>query len=305
MSERRPRPRRAIRRATWLRVAAVLIGAAACVEITSGEGGVQSVALGFVPPSIVAGDQLRDTLGQPLALRGRAYNAAGDTVSGATFTYGFLPIGTDTGRARTALVVDSATGAVRADSLPGVARARVTARFGGRLQVVDSLSIVRPPRRLTLVSAADTLVTVRYLCIDSSTGIRADTLPFGNASRALTVRLLGDSTRDSTVAVPDYLVRYRVTGPAAARRGPSPYRDERPAVYVTHPRQDRAIGHDTTSTSGQTQAQLRVIPPLLTAADTSVFVDASAIRGSNVPVGAAVRFRVRLVRVTPSSGVCP
>ncbi len=305
MSERQPRARRAV----WLRGAAVLAGAAACVEITTGEGGVQSVTLGYVPPSIVAGDQLRDTLGQPLALRARAYNATGDTVSGATFTYGFLPLGTDTGAARTALTVDSAAGTVRAATLPGVARARVTARYGGRLQVVDTLSIVRAPRRVQRVSAADTAFTVRYLCIDSSTVLRTDSLEFPNATRALAVQVVGDSAGDTTAVIPDYLVQYRVSAPAPLLvRRASPFRDERPAVYVTHPRQDRPIGSDTTNTGGQTQAQLRVLPPLMTravAADTVLVNVAARVLLAGRQVGDSVLFRVRLVRVLPRSGACP
>jgi hypothetical protein len=283
---------------------AALLGAAACVEITTAEGGVQSIALNALPPSIVAGDLLRDTLGAELRLRAVAFGETGDTVTSAVFTYGFLPIGADTGAARTALTVDSATGRARAALLPGVAQVRVTARYGARLQIVDTLAIVRPPRRLARVNDADTVFTVRYLCTDSSRELRSDSV-FATASRTLTVKLTGDSLSDTTIAVPNYLVQYRIVDTPAVRRGISPYRDERPVWYVTHPRQDRPIGFDTTTATGTTSAQLRVIPYLMRPTDTSTTVEARAFLRDSV-VSRPVRFRVRFVRQVPASGTpCP
>ena len=314
MSERPPRSGHAIPRAALRRGAAVLAGATACVEITTGEGGVQSVSLGYVPPSIVAGDLLRDTLGQPLALRARAYNAAGDTVSGATFTYGFLPLGTDTSAAaRSALVVDSAAGTVRAATLPGVAQARLTARFGGRLQIVDTVAIVRAPTRLGRTTPADSVLTLQYFCNDAGTQIQtaSSDSTIANATRTLGVRVLGDSAVDS-VAVPSYLVRFRVATVDTTKRipvGRSPFGDERPAIYMTRPTQDRPLGFDTTNSSGTTTAQLRVLPSLLPRSSTDsllavrvvarVFAGAQLLRDS-------VYFRVTVVRRSPPSGAaCP
>jgi hypothetical protein len=312
VSEPQSRPRRAIPHAAWLRGAAVLLGAAACVEITTSEGGVQSVSLGYVPPSIVAGDTLRDTLGLPLALRALAFTAGGDTVSGATFTYGFLPIGTDTGAARSALTVDSSTGAVRAATLPGVAQARLTARFGGRLQIVDTVAIVRPPTRLRRVTPADTVLTLQYFCNDAGTRLEtASTDAVGNATRALGVRVLGDSAGDS-VAVPSYLVRYRITTVDPSKRIPvglSPFGDERPAIYMTRPPRDRPIGSDTTNSTGVTAAQLRVLPSLLPRSSTDSVLTVNVVarvlsRRQLLPD--SVAFRVSVVRRSPPSGAaCP
>jgi hypothetical protein len=291
----------------------VLVGAAACVEITTSEGGVQSVSLGYVPPSIVAGDTLRDTLGLPLALRALAFNAAGDTVSGATFTYGFLPIGTDTGAARSALTVDSVTGAVRAATLPGVAQARLTARFGGRLQIVDTVAIVRLPTRLRRVTPADTVLTLQYFCNDVGTRLETasvDTL-IANATRALGVRVLGDSASDS-VAVPSYLVRFRIATVDPSKRIPvglSPFGDQRPAIYMTRPPRDRPIGFDTTNSTGTTSAQLRVLPSLLprSATDSVLAVNVVArVLSRRLPLPDSVAFRVNVVRRSPPSGAaCP
>ena len=316
MSARQPRPRRAIPRAASLRglaVLAVLAGAVACVEITTGEGGVQSFSLGYVPPSIVAGDTLRDTLGTPLSLRATAFTASGDTVSGATFRYGFLPLGPDTGAARSALTVDSATGVVRAATLPGVAQARVTARFGDRLQIVDTLAIVRPPTRLRRATPADVELTLPYFCNDAGTQIQTASTDstVANATRALGVRVLGDSLGDS-VAVPNYLVRFRVTTADPSKRIPlglSPFGDQRPAIYMTRPTQDRPIGFDTTNSTGTTSAQLRVLPSLLprSATDSLLRVNVVArVLSRRVLLPDSVVFRVTVARRSPPSGAaCP
>lgn len=286
-------------------LAALGLGAAACVEISSAEEGVLAIRLDPLPPSIIAGDTLRDSTGAVQRLRGVAFDESGDTVSGATFTYGYVPLGRDTAAGtRVALLVDATTGLVRADTLPGAAQARVSARFGNRLQILDTLAIVRRPARMVRVPATDS-VRLSYLCIDASTGLRVDTL-FATATTALGVRLSGDSAGQD-VPVPSYLVRYRIVSPATIPSGLSPYGDTRPALYFTNGRTDRPLNHDTTNASGQTSTALRVIPTLLTAttAPDSVRVEAQAFVAGR-PVSAPVPFRVFLRRSPPASGAaCP
>jgi hypothetical protein len=284
--------------------AGTVLGAAACVEISSAEQGVLAIRLDALPPSIIAGDTLRDSTGAVQRLRGVAFNETGDTVRGATFTYGFVPLGRDTATdGRPALVVDAATGLVRADSLPRTAQARVSARFGDRLQILDTLAIVRRPTRLVRADTSTTR-TLSFLCIDDSRELRVDTT-FGTVTTALAVRLTGDSA-GQTVPVPSYLVRYRITEPASIPSGRSPYGDTRPALYLTNGRTDRPLGFDTTNASGQTTTALRVLPTLLTAATTpaNVRVEAQAFVAGRA-VGEAVPFTVRLVRRQPTVGSCP
>ena len=294
------------RRAAARRLAALTgVGlAAACVEISSAEQGVLATRLDPILPSIIAGDTLRDSLGAVQRLHGVAFGEGGDSVVGATFEYGYVPLGRDTVTgARPALVVDAKTGVVRADSLPGVAQARVSVRFGSRLQILDTVAIVRRPQRLARVATTDTL-TLSYLCIDASTGLRTDSL-LATSSAALAVRLSGDSA-GTDVPVPSYLVRYRIVQPTSIPVGPSPYGDQRPALYLTNGRVDRPIGHDTTNAAGQTATALRILPPLLpgTSAPSEVRVEARAFVAGK-QVGDSVPFRVRLRRVAPSSGTCP
>ena len=280
------------------------LAAAACVEISSAEQGVLSMRLDPILPSIIAGDTLRDSTGAVQRLRGVAFGESGEPVVGATFEYAYVPLGRDTATgARPALVVDATTGLVRADSLPGVAQARVSARFGNRLQILDTVAIVRRPRRLERVATTDSL-TLSYLCIDASTGLRTDTL-LATVSAALAVRLTGDSA-GAPVPVPSYLVRYRILAPTSVPSGPSPYGDARPALYLTNGRVDRPIGHDTTNASGQTTTALRILPTLFTTATAPslVRVEAQAFVAGR-PVNGPVAFRVFLRRVAPSSGACP
>lgn len=297
-----------VRRSAALRLGALAAGltAAACVEIAGAEQGVQAIRLDPILPSIIAGDVLRDSLGNEQRLHGVAFGESGDSVAGATFEYGYLALGRDTATgARPALVVDPTTGRVRADSLPGVAQARVSARFGNRLQILDTLAIVRRPTRLERVGTTDTL-RLWYLCIDASTGLRtSNDSTSATATSALAVKLTGDSA-GTAVAVPSYLVRYTITSPDSIPRGISPYGDTRPALYLTNGRADRPIGHDTTNASGQTATALRVVPTLLTGQNPTslVRIEAQAFVAGKA-IGEPVPFHVALRRLVPSTGSCP
>ncbi|MGZ8493857.1 MAG: hypothetical protein ACXWZS_16765, partial [Gemmatirosa sp.] len=88
--------------------AGTVLTAAACVEISSAEQGVLAIRLEPLPPSIIAGDTLRDSTGAVLRLRATAFAGNGDTVPGAPFRFLFVPISRDTLLSdNRALVVDS------------------------------------------------------------------------------------------------------------------------------------------------------------------------------------------------------
>lgn len=306
-------------------------GLAACVPIETAPGGVASVQLDPVNPSIVVDDTLRDTLGRPVPLVARAFGPGGTPVTTPDFRYGQTPIGRDsTDPTAVPLVVDSISGVTVATERFVTSRARVTARLGDRLQLVDTVDIVPRPTTIRVAGTTAVTPTVYFLCTDDRRQVANDTIDqpaagvrpalrgrLGTATQPLTVRLSGDSAGDS-VGVRRYLVRYRVTPPAAPlpagssayveTEGTSPYGDRRPALYPVVGTVDVRVGHDTTAADGTTQARLRFLAPLLTRArfpsDTIVAdVEASAIDrwvdgAPRLVPGSPVRFTVRLVRVS-------
>ena len=158
------------------RAAAAAIGTAAavaaCVEITSGLGGVASIRLDPLPPSIVIGDTLRDSTGAALRLRGVAFDADGREVAEAPFRFTYVPLSRDTTRRDdAALLVDSLTGVVRAAPPPFVTQqGRLGVRLGDRLQVLDTVDIVPRPRELGRAEQdGDSARVVFYDCRDPAT----------------------------------------------------------------------------------------------------------------------------------------
>lgn len=294
----------------------------ACVAVEPAPNGVGSIRLGFVPPAIALGDSLRDTLGHALQVHGIAYDASGRVVPTAQFRYSYVPYTPDTAvgaAADTALVVDGATGAVRAtakwlkygDSV-GISSGRVFARIGSTLEVADTIQIVPPPNALTDSVPTDTLL--RYDCRDPRTTAVPDTTPafrFRNTAGPFKVTLLGDSL-GKQVNVRRWLVRWSIDSIVPAIKVPTDSLTPSirvPAIRIIANGADQLIGYDTTDASGTSNVRLRIRPSLLgppAFADTSfrVVLRADVIGGAGIPVtGSPVRgvFAVRLSRVASSS----
>jgi hypothetical protein len=200
------------------------------------------------------------------------------------------------------------------------ARARVAVRVGDRLQVLDTISLVRKPTRLERASAGDTVLNMGFLCSEdtarAATPVRlpvgptagADSANVGNAL-PLGVTLTGDSTGTTRAPVPGYFVRWEIvsptTIPTVSYRGVT-----RPAIAIIPDLQsDRPTNTDTTESGGAATAYLRVHAAGLGAAafpsDTfSVRVRASARTTPTAVVPSPVEFVVRLRRITalPASG---
>jgi hypothetical protein len=294
----------------------VVVAAAACVDIATGPQGVASVRLLPVPPSIVIGDTLRDSSGKIVTLRAVAFGAGGDTIKDAEFRFTGLALPRDTTEAQKAvpLVVDSLTGAVRAITPTVANRARLAVRLGDRLQVLDTITLVRPPTRLARETAGDTL-RFAFLCSDTGrassavisqllnkTATTRDTVQLGDAF-PLSVTLTADSG-GARVAVPSYYVHFEVTSPAGipqVTRGGV----RRPAIgIIADPLTDRTTDTDTTETTGTATAYLRVLPeglpPTGAFADSLIYVTvrATARRSPTAVVADPVQFVVRLRRLT-------
>ena len=311
-----------MRRARVLGAVAAAAGAAACVEIAAGPGGVASIRLEPLPlpPSIVIGDTLRDSTGAVLRLRATAFNENGDTVSGAPFRFLFVPISRDTLLSdNRAVVVDSLTGlVVAAGPRFIVPQARVGVRLGDRLQLLDTLEIVpRPKRLLRAATNGDSARTLVFDCRDA-----AGVAPFSTALDTATARrigvsggsignvttlstlLVGDSATRDSVPVRSYLVRYELLTPTTVPTVQLE-RGTRPAIGIIDGGADNAIRFDTTNSGGAAEPRLRVFSPGLTRAtfprDTiPVTVRATAIRSRTDTVG-TLQFVVRLVRLTRST----
>ena len=133
------------------------LAAAACAEVEGGPSAV--VALGFDTSTavVVAGDTLRDTLGQLLPLRAVAYGATGDSIPqpAAPIAYVLAP-GDTADTAASVRLAGALVVGLRTRTTP----ARVFAVAGGLQSLPKSVDVVRRPNRLVAVVPRDSAVYV-------------------------------------------------------------------------------------------------------------------------------------------------
>ena len=293
--ERGAPARRALGVAGMLLASAAAMLPAACADVGTGPADAVSISFDSLPPSIVAGDVLRDANGDTLRLRALAYNGSGGVIDTAPFRYIYVPARVDSSRRLdTLLVVDSITGLVRAPEFLGtdtvrVNEGRLAARLGPVLQLLRTIRVVQAPDSLARV-AADSTLRIRWVpdVADASTTegrAQADS----NTSAALTVRVLRDSADADgdtvRVGVPRYLVRYTVVGGS-----------NESAVLVQGNRQATWV-IDTTDASGQAGPRLRVVPSRAggTLPETILVEARAQVRGQPL-AGSPVTFRVSVCR---------
>lgn len=241
-------------------VATAVIGA--CGDTKSGPNTPLSIE--FLPtqlPSMLVGDQLRDTLGNVDSLHAIIFNSSGDTISGAPVRYQ---------RADTTKIVDI-------DSVTG----HVTANDTGFARVVaQTTGLQSPPETLFVVSRPDTLVPL--VAVDTMldlTSLRTDTL------LALPVGL-----KAAEIPVNHWRIEYRFIYPADLNTP-----DSTRVLLVDDNRKFSLVdttGSGTTGASGTASRSLR-ISPFAHPFDDSVVVEARAFYPDHTVVpGSPVRFKV-------------
>jgi hypothetical protein len=271
-----PPPRCGARRARRT-AAAVLAGAllaGACTEVGSDPSAAVAIELDPTTlPSIVIGDSLRDSTGRAVPLAARALNSQNSVIPDAPIRF---------------LAID--TGVVAVDSVTGF----VVARRTGQAQVIASVGGLQSDRifvRVTLrpdtVFGAD---SVRQTMRVSLTG--------QTASRSAPLRVfVGHDTvingRDTAVAVPNYLVRFRIVEPT----GDLVSLTDTSRVLLTNRDTGRPLTGDTTDVDGTTRRiAVRITTAVRTIPD-SVVVEANVSRPDATPVpGSPVLFTIRIVR---------
>ena len=209
----------------------------ACLDISSPVTGIGGISAVLAPtPSVVVGEDSRDTFGDVQPLRVNVFAPNGDPVLDARVV--FFAIDT-TGKLR----VDSATGIAHGDSLSPNARvvARVTPANGsGSLQTPSLLYPVVPrPNRVT----QDSNVTVFEFTAPAAS---TDTFFTGLISAPMSVTVRGGAD----TLIQQYLVSFSVdTQPASGNNEPT-------VVLVTD--NGRASTVDTTDASGHASRRLRL-----------------------------------------------
>ncbi len=254
-------------------LASLTMGAAmlSCSEF--GTDADAAVAIEIDPielPAIVVGDSLRDAAGQVVSLSARAFNSSNDVISSAPIRF---------------YVLD--TGVVALDSITG----RVFGRRPGQATVIASIGGLQSERitiRVTL--RPDTLFGLDSLRRSMPFSLRGAT-----NSGDLRVFLGHDSLTaagaDTSVAVPNYLVRFRIAAPT----GDSASVSDTTRVVLAN-EADRPSVADTTDARGIAARRLRLSAAVNIVPD-SVVVEATAVLPDNSPVaGSPVRFVVRIVR---------
>lgn len=247
--------------------------AAAVVAACSGFGTEPSeaVAIEIDPPalpSVVAGDQLRDSLGAVAPLVARAFNADNQLIADAPIRF---------------FAVD--TGAAVVDSLTGV----VTGRRNGQTFVIARVGDLQSERLpIVVTSRPDTVYaldtprdTVQYSLGDPAANI--DTLRV----------FVGHDTviagTDTAVAVGSYLVRYRITEPSGLSL------TDTLGTLLLDDGQRRPSTADTTGTNGVAVRYLRIAqqPPV----PDSVVVEVRVSRPDATPVpGSPIRYTTIVIK---------
>lgn len=249
-----------------VRVATAMV--AACVAVTCADnktGPSDPVAIEFPGqqlPSIVKGDQLRDTLGNVDSLVALVFNAAGDTIHGAPIRY----VHADTTQVVT---IDSVSGHVTGND---TGFARVVAQAGSLQSPPETLFVVEQPTVITNVTALE------------------DTIDFSPV-RTDTLFPLSVVVSAGTDPVNHYRVEYSFINPAELNTPDST------RVLLTDENRKFSLV-DTTGTvatagSGAATRYLRISAFAHPGFSDTVVVEARAFLPDHTPVpGSPIRFRV-------------
>jgi hypothetical protein len=269
-----------------LAATALIVAAWSCTKLPSDPGTPFSIAFRRAPsPSVVLGDVMRDSSGQPAKLQAFAFNLRGDTIRDFPVTYFLVAKDSQPGKLEDGLITAFSDTAYIDDTL------RVVAVAGGVQSTPLRIVVTLKPDALVLVGTD----TVRFLLP------AADTLPL-SASMSVRLRhtpIAPEPARDTVV--PAYEVRYRVVGSSSGIADSS---------YVTIADASRRFAPiDTTDANGGASRQLRVrrtkypypydtITPGTSAVDT-VYVDATASYMGTAVAGSPVRFKVLVTLAKP------
>lgn len=265
------------RRRAWRRcalgVASAAATGAACLDFSTNPDEFAAIELRpFPSPAVVAGDTLRDSLGQVAPLEAVVFDGSGDPVEAPVE---FI--------ARDTLVTVTATGlAVAKDSVDGVSE--ILASTVGLQSAVRRLDVVPRPDSL---EASGTIDTLRWVIPDA---------PATNVSTALRVRLL-NRTASGVQAVRSWVVRFRLE----FRGVPVPPDDTSLVYLVGETGQPSSV--DTTDVQGFASRRVRLRSgPGLSALDSAVVFVEAQHRGAPV-AGAPVRLVVPMVpQAAPAAG---
>lgn len=281
-----PRERIAVGRRVRARAVAAAVvlasAAAACSDLGSSPETPTSIEMApFAWPSVVIGDTLRDANGAVAPIRAIVRNDRGDTLSNTGTRYLYADYNRDS-----ALVIDSATGIVMARKA-STGDARIAARVGGALQVIQKIVVtVRPDS----VEAGSTPLVLTTAFPDTG---RAKAT--SNTTEALSV-VVRNRQNISPVGVPGWLVRYALLRPA------NPTNDSTLSAWLVNDN-GTASTLDTTDTGGNAGRRVRIraaqFPAGAAGSVDTVIVQATVMyRGRPVP-GSGLLVRGPVKRGTP------
>lgn len=265
------RGRRSVFGVTRLRWTAAALVLGACTELGSDPQAAVAIELEPLPvPSVVVGDTLRDSTGAVVTPLARAINVNNEVIAGAPVRFLALD---------TAVVgIDSATGVIvgkRLGTTPVIAR--IQGLQSERITVVVTL---RPDTAYGL----DSLQRTMQFSLASPTAASSGPLRVFVGHDTVLAGL------DTAIAVPSYLVRYRIVFPTDGSVS-----DTDTTKVVLANDLGRPSTMDTTDASGIASRAVRISTAVSVIPD-SVIVEAQVSRPDTSSIaGAPVRFVIRIL----------
>lgn len=247
--------------------------ASACTEIGSDPQAPVAIELDSLPvPSVVVGDSLRDTTGAVITPEARAINVDNDVIPGAPIAF---------------LALD--TGVISVDSTTGI----IVGRRPGQTSLVASIQGLQSEQiRVFVTERPDTVIGLDSLQRTMQVSLISGTAA---SSGALSVFVGHDTTIagvDTAVAVPNYLVRYRIAFPTD-----DSVSDTDTTKVVLANDQGRPATLDVTDATGRASLAVRISTAVSVIPD-SVVVEAHVGYPDTTSVaGAPVRFVIQVLRV--------
>ena len=250
-----------------------IVVVSACTEVGSDPEAPVAIELDSLSmPSVVVGDSMRDTTGALVTLQARAINVDNDVISGAPIRF----LALDTG----IVAVDSVTGAI------------VGKRTGSTSLVANIQGLQSERINVVVTQRPDTVIGLDSLQRTMQVSLISGTAA---SSGPLEIFVGHDTTIagvDTAVAVPSYLVRYKIVYPTD-----DSVSDTDTTKVVLANDQGRPSTLDTTSVSGEAGRAVRISTAVSVIPD-SVVVEAHVGYPDTTSVaGAPVRFVIQVLRV--------